>query len=63
MKRKDGRELVTEHEVTGMDKIDYIPRGELEIPESVLMCKASREPSGSWGDDDPSPDNFDDWGA
>lgn len=52
MKRKDGRELVTEHPVTGMDMIDYVT--DVEIPEGATACYRSRE-----------PDDFDigDWGA
>lgn len=62
MAREDGRPLVTEHAVTGMDMIDVIPRGELELPENVISCRLGG-PTGSWGDDDPSPEDFDSWGA
>jgi hypothetical protein len=67
MKRKDGRELVTEHPLTGMDMIDVIPPGELpSIPAGEglrgYVRKADREP---WAGDDLAPEagDFDGWGA
>lgn len=63
MKRKDGRALVTEHPVTGTDMIDYIPRGELTIPEGAIACRIEGIHTGSLGDDDPSPEDYDQWGA
>ena len=64
MTRKDGRPLVTEHPVTAYDRIDFIPADELEFPEGVIACSL-REPfaDSTWMDDDPSSDDFDDWGA
>lgn len=65
MKRKDGRELVTDYPVTAMDRIDYIPAGELPpIPESAIVC-SPREPFADslMMDEDPSSDDFDSWGA
>ncbi|WP_417510537.1 hypothetical protein [Microbacterium sp.] len=65
MKRKDGRELVTEHPVTGMDMIDFIPAHELPpIPESAIRCSLG-EPfvDTSMMDEDPSSDDFDCWGT
>lgn len=63
MKRKDGRELVTEHPVTGIDMIDYIPRDELKIPDDAIRCRVADIREGSWGDEDPSSEDFNDWGA
>lgn len=42
MKRKDGRELVTEFPVTAMDEIEYLPKGEL--PGGGFGCMAGIEP-------------------
>lgn len=63
MKRKDGRELVTEHPVTGSDIIDYIPRGELTIPEGALGRRLAGIDNGSSGDEDSSEEDFDGWTA
>ena len=64
MTRKDGRPLVTEYPVTWQDKIDYIPRDELPpIPEEGLVCVLREPVDSTWMDDDPSSDDFDDWGA
>lgn len=57
MKRKDGRELVTEHPVTAIDRIDYVTRDELNIPEGeVLHCRGGLDRL-------PPEDEYDDWGA
>lgn len=67
MKRRDGRELVTEHPVTAEDMIDVLPPGEVPpIPPSEhargYVRKADRAP---WAGDDLDPEvgDFDDWGA
>lgn len=53
MKRKDGRELVTEHPVTAMDRIEYL--GRVELSEESLTCQRMRR----------DPDDFDigEWDA
>lgn len=63
MKRKDGRELVTEHPVTVMDLVEYVPRGELVIPDDAIGCRLENLVADSRGDQDPSSDSYDDWGA
>lgn len=44
MKRKDGRELVTEHPVTWEDMIDVIPAGEYLPSEGATACSIRRAP-------------------
>lgn len=57
MKRKDGRELVTEHPVTAIDRIDYVPREELDIPEgAVLHCRGGLDSA-------RRELEYDDWGG
>lgn len=63
MKRKDGRELVTEHPVTAVDRVEYIPREELDLSKIALSCTLEGVRDTSWDDEDPSSDDFDDWGA
>lgn len=63
MTRRDGRELVTEFPVTARDRVEYIPREELQIPEDATRCTMSGISDSTWMDDDPSSDDFDDWGA
>lgn len=64
MKRKDGRELVIEHPVTGMDMIDHIPAGELVLPKDAIACRmGERIGFSAQLDEDPSSDDFDTWGA
>lgn len=65
MKRKDGRELVTEHPITGIDMIDFITDADLPpLPDGAVAC-CLREPfyDSSLMDEDPSSDEFDNWGA
>lgn len=58
MKRKDGRELVTEFPVTAMDEIEYI--GHVKIPADAIVCGRRREPQDDWMNDDidPFPEDF-----
>lgn len=48
MKRKDGRELVTEFPVTAMDEIEYI--GHVKIPDGAIGCGLRRAPETDWMD-------------
>lgn len=63
MRRKDGRELVTEHPVIARDRIGYIHRDDLPpLGVNVLVC------DGGITRRDPFPDDLDDgdigdWGA
>lgn len=43
MKRKDGRELVTEFPVTAMDRIEYLT--DVEIPADAITCQRRSEPA------------------
>ncbi|WP_417555577.1 hypothetical protein [Microbacterium sp.] len=65
MKRKDGRELVTEHLVTAQDMIDVIPRGEFTIPADAIACGLREPADTSWMDPDGPEADFDEgkWGA
>lgn len=51
MKRKDGRELVTEYPVTAMDMIDYDPNPPKLGDHGVLACQFREDRYEAWMDD------------
>ncbi len=67
MKRKDGRDLITEHPVTGADMVEYIHADDLPpMPAGTgagTRCYQEPFADSTWMDDDPSSDDFDTWGA
>lgn len=67
MRRKDGRELVTEHPITAWDMIDVIHGDDLpSIPPGAVWCSfkfESREESWAGDDVEPEAGDFDSWGA
>jgi hypothetical protein len=66
MRRKDGRELVTEFPVTAMDQIDVVLDAPALDPEGLVCIMRRRPVDESWTEPDEGPgDDFDigEWDA